>query len=122
LRRANPEELDDDQVLTQYGTASDGFRCQPRWSKEDALSLIRGRLSGEEASRVVRRGRLLGEGRDLARYTSAGTLRRAGFEVLHTPTRLNPDHVSVRFKDDWDEEVCDAFDDAFSSDGDDPRG
>jgi hypothetical protein len=52
---------------------------------------------------------VLGRGRDLARYTTARALRRAGFHVVHTPSRLNLDHVSVRFEGDWDGAVRDAL-------------
>ncbi|GAA4637776.1 hypothetical protein GCM10023196_092950 [Actinoallomurus vinaceus] len=49
---------------------------------------------------------------DGVRYITAGSLRAAGFQVWHTPTALNSDHVSVANLDGnvaWTEDEIRAF-------------
>jgi hypothetical protein len=106
-----PRGIEDDEVLTHYGIDM-AFRTTPRWRIEASMSLILGRLTGEEAgNRVLKRA--IGDGHDSARYTTAGKLRRAGFVVEHTPHVKNPDHVSVRREGSWDDEPFDGcFNDA----------
>lgn len=105
-------EIGDEEELTQYGTTIDPFRNQPRWGREGAVSVLLGGWHPLEASRKVR-GIALEDGTDAARYTTAGTLRAQGFRVTHTPGYRNPDHVSVHFSGEWDEQVCEAFDRCF---------
>ena len=104
--------IDDEEELTQYGTTTDRFRNEPRWLREDAVSLLLGGWHPLAASQKVR-GIALEDGTDAARYTTAGTLRARGFSVTHAPGRKNPDHVVVSFDGVWDEQVCEAFDECF---------
>jgi hypothetical protein len=71
--------------LTQYGTTKEAFRTCPRAGIEDAVSLLLGGFGPLDAGDRVR-GRALDDGSDAARYTTAGRLRWAGFEVTNTPT------------------------------------
>lgn len=95
-----PDEIDDNEWLSQYGTIHrlvDGepFKCCPPYDQEE-LSMVRGRCTPDEVATSVnpRRttGAAPGEG---VRHATAGELRDAGFRVWHSPTRRNPDHVSV---------------------------
>ena len=80
----------DGAVLTQYGVRRAPFRNQPRIGRELGLSVLRGRISLEDAVRYVlkesptehdlRRARI--------RRTTVGELRLAGFAVVHTPGRV----------------------------------
>jgi hypothetical protein len=56
--------------------------------------MLWGHLGQRDAARLVRRG-YEPDDRDVARYCTAGGLRAVGFVVDNTPTRWNPDHVSV---------------------------
>jgi hypothetical protein len=101
--------LDRDTPLTQYGdTWEEGFRCRPRFSDFDGISVIEGRLSVREAARLVCRKRLPFRG-DAVRHTTVGQLEDAGFSVRPTPTRGNPGHVSVQSAQGWDDDVCELF-------------
>jgi hypothetical protein len=103
-----PRTIEDEEELTQYGTTTEPFRNEPRWWKEQAVSLIAGGWHPLAAAQKVR-GFALEDGTDAARYAKAGALRAAGFTVAHKPTKRNDDHVSVS-RADWDAK---AFDDCF---------
>lgn len=77
------------------------------------MSLLSGRLTVEQAKASIS-GALIRTS-DGVRYTSVGTLRSAGFVVVHTPTASNPRHVSVRANSDWTASHQEAFDAAFST-------
>lgn len=105
----------DDEALTQCGRVIEGgfsFNDRPRMFRdlpETALSLVRGELP---ASTAVARafGRAYEADSDACRHTSAGTLRREGFRVEHTPSKRNPDHVSVYWDhSDWNRDVARNF-------------
>jgi hypothetical protein len=100
--------------VTQYGNVREGgFRKTPREGVERAVSVIRGRLSVDEATRLVRRrGTRPG---DAVRYGRVGSLRGAGFAVLRDPVLLNPEHCLVEYPDEWDEHVASAFDGCFEA-------
>jgi hypothetical protein len=91
----------DEEELTQHGKIANGmevYRDEPRVATERDLSLIRGHLSPEEATRYrLPRATRRDFRRARVRYTTAGVLRKAGFAVVHTPSgRINDDpHVSV---------------------------
>ena len=60
------------------------------------------------------------------RHCTAGALRNAGFVVTHTPSRMNPDHISVTLPDgaaQWDDgqanglEMTFAIHEAFGKEG-----
>lgn len=97
-----PEQcVKDSEVLTHHTKNAGEFLNAPRVETEREVSLLRGRLTVEEATRYrVRRG---GEvaikaavERSEVRHTTAGRLRQAGFAVVHTPgRRVNGPHVSV---------------------------
>jgi hypothetical protein len=95
--------------LTQYGDTWDqGFRCRPRASDLDGVSVLLGRLTLAQAARYVRRDGRARRG-DAVRYTEVGCLEDEGFVVVHTPTRRNPLHVSVQSPPGWDDDVCERF-------------
>lgn len=110
------DEIDDDEVLTQFGNRLDPaepghpFRRKLRDSDFDGISLLRGRLSPDEAALLVTR-RPAADGHGV-RYVSAGALRAEGFHVNSTPTKRNKRHVSaimgVGVK--WTEAVGERFD------------
>jgi hypothetical protein len=114
--------VSDDEHLTQYGcTTSDPvFRSHPRPEVDGLdISLIRGMLTVEAATMIVRRRGYVITGADVVRHTTAGTLRDAGFVVEHTPNRKNPAHVSVRWPGDWTDEVSKDFADCFEEEASD---
>lgn len=90
--------LDENDVLTQYGSKYNLVRGRPFKNKPDpedelqALSISLGRLDPDEVARqVVRRrsGAFPGDG---ARHTTAGRLRKAGFFPWRNATeRTEPD-------------------------------
>ena len=91
--------LQDSEVVTQYGVAkrSSGFefRSAPRIEgrvTEVDLSVLRGRLTAEEARDLVARNSKMPPA---VRHATAGVLRRAGFWVVHTPLRGDPNHPHV---------------------------
>jgi hypothetical protein len=97
------------QWYTQYGRIGD-FHNKPRWEQENALSLVRGRVTRREAAKLV--GRRPSRG-DAVRYTTYESLEAAGFIVRPDPQPLNPDHVLVEYPGEWDEDVCERFDSCF---------
>ena len=112
-RRTTSDELGDDEILTQFGTA--GFRNHPRYERpETSVSVLRGKLSVAEAVRTVAgREALAG---DRVRRFVVGTLRKCGFRVEHSPNGTNPHHVSVtqpkdeECRDWWEDFGRGAFD------------
>ena len=87
-----------DETLTQYGTEGDRGKAvfySRRKEGQPGLSILRGTKSAEEAAAAVRGRSGIMLGRDRVRYTTVGKLRKAGFEVIHTPTRVNWEHCSV---------------------------
>ncbi len=112
-RRTTSDELGDDEILTQYGTA--GFRNHPRYGQsETSVSLLRGKLSVAEAVRTVASREPLAV--DRVRRFLVGTLRECGFRVEHSPNGTNPHHVSVTQPEDeecrewWEDIGRGAFD------------
>jgi hypothetical protein len=115
----------DDEWLTQHGVIRPGghrdyrncLRTDPGKAEAD-MSLIRGRLSPEEAG-VARLGRARRSRRDAARHTTARRLRVAGFRVEHTPRFPRaPMHVSVYWdRGHWNEETAKLFDGCFVLEG-----
>lgn len=115
---AEIQELRDDVELTQYGEDGDGFRNHLRVPiGETEMSLIIGRQSKMAVALLVTK---TAPPWAIARYTTAGTLRAAGFRVTHSPTRGNPLHVSVfppsgpHGPGDWDEGMATSFDKCFT--------
>ena len=97
-----PEEcLQNDEQITQLSEAGGApFRDAPRSDRERGLSVIRGKREVEEAERLVKVRLTSPDNR--VRHATVGVLRAAGFAVVHTPTRTNPDHVSVIWPgDNW---------------------
>jgi hypothetical protein len=108
--------LADEEVLTQYGSSTnptpDGpFRQTPREKDEGSVSLMIGHCTPTQASLAIGHLRAL-EG-DGARYTTVAALRGAGFTVTHTPSRSNPDHVSVAARTEWTKELGQEFANGF---------
>lgn len=107
-----PRDIGDDEVLTQYGQQdvdTEAFHCAPRAVDRDGLSLIAGTLTVEEACQMVHRGRCVEHDKCGVRHTTAGRLRRAGFVLLHTPNKRNPNHVSVTHGVNWDDDAAASF-------------
>lgn len=113
MARPEPTQIEDDEVLTQFGEHLDGvdnFRKAPR-PNEEALSMLRGSWERSDAGQQVRRRRE--PTRDAARYTTARGLRAMGFKVEHTPSRMNPSHVSISCPHGWTEDMKVVFDGCF---------
>jgi hypothetical protein len=121
----------DDEVLTHHAKIAGEFLNAPRLETEREVSLLRGKLTVEEATRYrYRRGSAaaMQAAVDKAgvRYTTAGQLRHAGFAVVHTPGRMiNGPHVSVVWPADdplerqdipWPDHVTARFADCFIGD------
>lgn len=91
----------DDEVLTHHTKTAGEFLNAPRVETEREISLLRGKLTTEEATRYrFRRGGAAAiqaaVERSSVRHTTAGQLRRVGFAVVHTPGRMiNGTHISV---------------------------
>jgi hypothetical protein len=118
--------LAQDQELAQLGWANKPFRNQPRVDRELGLSVLRGPISVEAAVQYVlpeeptpsqlKKGRI--------RLTTAGSLREAGFAVVHTPGQVRKDeHCSVVWPASdplsapqvpWPPEVSARFDSCFN--------
>lgn len=99
-----PREIGDEEYLSQYGSRLTGkppFLDRPRSVDTDGLSATVGSLTPAQARRLVRRVGLVGSD-DGVRYAPAGALRAMGFEVTHTPSRRNKDHVSISYAGEWD--------------------
>jgi hypothetical protein len=114
-----PIELDDTVVLTQYGArrrqeAQARFRRSPRVDRERPetnVSLLAGRLDSREAALAVRQEYV--SWRDAVRYTTVECLRKAGFQVNSSPSRMIHNHVSVVYDGDWTDDVANQFDGCF---------
>lgn len=95
---ATVRDIGDDEILTQYGQEREdgrGFRGQPRFDRDERdVSMIAGKLSVIEAIRLISSRSTLAP-QDAVRHFSVGALREADYVVVHTPTKRNPDHVSV---------------------------
>lgn len=117
----------DEEVLTQYGLIRSPFRNQPRIALELGLSVLRGQISLEDATRYVIQAKPAE--RDLMkariRRTRAGVLREAGFAVVHTPGRRvrASAHCTVAWPDSdpletpqvpWPSEISGRFDSCFN--------
>jgi hypothetical protein len=123
-----PEQcVGDEEVLTQYGLIRAPFRNQPRIALELGLSVLRGRISLEDATRYVIQAKPAE--RDLMkariRRTRAGVLREAGFAVVHTPGRRvrASVHCTVAWPDSdplrtpqvpWPSEISERFGSCFN--------
>ncbi|GGM32945.1 hypothetical protein GCM10011608_16780 [Micromonospora sonchi] len=124
--KAEVQELRDDVDLTQYGEDGEGFRsCLRVDIGETEMSLIIGRQSKMAVALLVTKA---APPWATARYTTVGALRQAGFEVVHSPTRGNPLHVSVfppsgpHGPAEWDDAMATSFDKCFTeSTGGDTR-
>lgn len=115
-------EIDDDVWLSQYGEEPPGEACRNRPREDEGeteVSMIYGRVDADQASLLVRK--FLAPFRDV-RHVRAGTLRRAGFRVTHSPTSKNQLHVSVHppaeqgTDVEWDDAVASIFAECFALD------
>lgn len=117
-----PQELPDELRLTQYGErppVGEGFRCRLREGiGETELSLILGDVDASAAAMLVVKY-LSPHAR--TRVTTVGALRRAGFVVVHSPSKTNRLHVSVfpptlatGDQAEWDDELAKVFNACFT--------
>lgn len=121
-----PIELSSDDPLTQCGTQladlSFKFLNAPRPDRdppERSLSTILGALGPSDAQAEAYGPGRPPEPRDASRQTTVGKLSEQGFRVVHTPVLpLSPNHVSVYWDNEWDDDVSMMFDGCF----DDPKG
>lgn len=111
------QHLGNDLALTQYGE-DDGFRNALRVDiGEIEMSMIIGRQDPLAAALLVTKA---AQAWARARYTTVGRLRSFRFEVIHSPTRGNPLHVSVfppsgaHGPEEWDEAMAKAFAECFT--------
>jgi hypothetical protein len=101
MNAPDARELRDEEPITQYGSASSRaqnphFRHCPRVPKDrGGISVIVGRLDSHAAAELVRTRDSTNPDEDLARHTTVGRLRAAGFRVEHAPSRKNPGHTRV---------------------------
>jgi hypothetical protein len=120
----NPHDLPDDLRLTQYGERPPlglGFRDRLREEiGETETSLILGEVDASAASMLV--AKYL-SAFAMRRLTSVGELRRAGFQVVHSPSKANRLHVSVfppvlatGERAEWDDELAVQFNACFTED------
>ena len=116
------QELPDDLRLTQYGErppTGEGFRCRLREEiGETEISLILGDVDASAASVLVTKYLTPSA---MTRVTTVGALRRAGFVVVHSPTKGNRLHVSVfppslesGDRVEWDDELAKRFNACFT--------
>ena len=121
-RAPRAQELPDELRLTQYGERSpisEGFRCRLRAEiGETEISLIVGNVDAQAASMLVVKYM---SPYAVARVTTVGALRRAGFEVIHSPSKTNRLHVSVYppvlasgDRAEWDDELASRFNACFT--------
>ena len=112
-----PREIGDEEYLSQYGSRLTGkpvFWDRPRPVDTDGLSATIGRLTPAEARRPVRRiGPAASD--DGVRHAPAGALRAMGFQVTHTPSQRNKDHVSVSYAGEWDVTMEGKFNECWSA-------
>jgi hypothetical protein len=119
-----PQELPDDLRLTQYGERppiGEGFRDRLREDiGETEISMILGEVDASAAALLVTGYLAMAAVR---RVTTVGQLRRAGFRVVHSPTKRNRLHVSVYpplvasgETAAWDDRLADLFNACFTQD------
>ena len=108
------ECVSDDEWLTHHRWRPDRpYRNAPRVGTEHSMSMLRGRLSVREASdRCSAMGYAteIEIARASVRYVTTGTLRAAGFVVVHTPSpklaSTTDPHTSIALpgnpnRDEW---------------------
>ncbi|NMO56568.1 hypothetical protein HH310_36015 [Actinoplanes sp. TBRC 11911] len=112
------QDLSDDLELTQFGEEGEEFRNALRVERgEIEMSLILGRQTPMAAALLVTK---TAPPWAAARYTTVGQLRKADFDVQHSPTRGNALHVSVFPPSDaqglkeWDQAMASSFDQCFT--------
>jgi hypothetical protein len=113
--------LHERETLTQYGRrdGEPAFRRAPRTGLDQGdISMIAGDVTVEQATALVRSRLVEGHPDHAVRFTTVGALRSAGFLVENTPTRMNPEHVSVTWPGDWTGDVCERFESCFTNDVD----
>lgn len=109
------------RLVTQYGNAdrlANGrpFRRQPRPQDRAGLSVHGGLVSLQTLVQVLSAGtpRHVAPG-DMMRIASVDGLAVAGFEVVPDPTRRNPKHTRIEYPGDWSDDVCERFDQCWTS-------
>jgi hypothetical protein len=116
-RRPKGRDLADEEQVSHYGKREPALPCCQgkchfrhllRRTEKD-LSIVVGFVPVDQL------GPKIGQPSSGARYSTVGKLREAGFTVLHTPTRENPDHGSVYAKGDWTPQCGQAFNACFGT-------
>ncbi|MEU7004791.1 hypothetical protein [Nonomuraea sp. NPDC046570] len=115
-------KIADDEVLTEYGDRDRPVKGKPfkdhpvRPDIKNAVSLMRGKLTVDEAvANFPNRLAVAREGEGV-RYTTAGALREQEFRVEYTPSEWNPSHVSVENLDarrEWTDDDSARFNECF---------
>ena len=116
------DELSDDEALTQFVFARTPPQDRPRPGDRDAVSLLRGALTANEAAGYARRNVNSADHDDLVRYTYVGRLRTAGFEVVAAPSKRIAIHVAVSRTNGWSEQARAVFNGCFIQDVDSHEG
>ncbi|MEU8175887.1 hypothetical protein AB0C14_23655 [Microbispora hainanensis] len=116
------ERIEDEEILTEYGNKDRPVKGRPFKDEPvkpqvvNAVSLMRGKLTVDEAVRCFPNSRSRAVSGEGVRYTTAGTLRQASFRVKFTPSQWNPLHVSVENLDSkrpWTDDDRDRFNACF---------
>jgi hypothetical protein len=122
FRLRRPKLIKGDEWLTQYGNKLSPLGGRPFKNRPpnpervNALSLIRGRRTLDEAARLVQTARSAPSPGSGVRYTTAARLIQEGFRARHTGTSNNPHHVSVIYLDEthiWTDDDSERFDACF---------
>lgn len=116
------ERIGYDEILTEYGSRDRPIKGRPfkdepaKPQLANAISLMRGKLTVDEAVGYFPNRRAPASAGEGVRYTTAGTLRDASFRVKFTPNGWNPVHVSVENLDSkrpWTDDDRDRFNACF---------
>ncbi|GLX03775.1 hypothetical protein [Microbispora sp. NBRC 16548] len=116
------ERIGDEEILTQYGNRDRPVKGRPfkdepvKPQVANAVSLMRGKLTVDEAVRCFPNRRSAAAPGEGVRYATAGTPREALFRVRFTPNSWNLVRVSVENLDSkrpWTDDDRDRFNACF---------
>lgn len=112
-KTVEPRAIGDDEVVSHLVSRTEGGAVRalasPRPVDQGRLSVVIGELTAADAVRLAFRRPAIDT--DGVRHARVGDLRAAGFEVIHTPTRMNPEHASIQAVQSWvDRSFTECFD------------